>query len=70
MFRDEDQDLAKHPLVIADLRSKSIKDYRNVKITGAGLTTYFDTKTEKFLFNGVELQKDKEDLLVFTPEGT
>lgn len=69
IFREEDQDLSKHPLVAAELRSKSIKDYRNVKITGASLTTYFDPKTEKFVFKGVELQKDQKDSLLFTKEG-
>ena len=70
VFPEEDQDLVKHPLVVADLRSKTVKDYRNVKITGVGLSTYFEPKTEKFMFKGVELQKDREDSLIFTPEGT
>ena len=69
VFRVEDQDLSKHPLVAADLRSKTIKDYRHVKITGTGLSTYFEPKTVKFVFNGFELKKDTEDFLIFTEEG-
>lgn len=68
LFRQEDQDLAKHPLIAAELKSKQVNLYRNVKITGTALQTYFDHKTEKFIFNGVELNKDQEDSLHFTKE--
>lgn len=69
LFRPEDQDLSKHPRFIQALRSKTVEDYRNVKITSKDLPSYFDAKTEKFIFNGVELKKDLEDSLIFTKEG-
>ena len=69
LFRESDQDLSKHSLVSTDLKNKTVTHYRNVKITGTGLNTYYDVKTEKFVFNGVELEKDKEDSLLFSKEG-
>ena len=70
LFREEDRDLTKHPLVIADLKFKQVKDYRNVKVTGSGLATYFDLKTEKYVFNDYELRKGQEDSIQFSKEGT
>lgn len=68
LFREEDQDLAKHPLIWAEIKGKDVSNYRNVKITGTALSTYFDVKNEKFVFNKVELKKDEEDSLIFTDE--
>lgn len=69
LFRDADQDLSKHPLVSAELKGKEVTNYRNIKITGTSLATYYDSKTEKFIFNGTELTKDEQNSLTFTEEG-
>lgn len=69
LFREEDQDLAKHPAIAIELKGKDVANYRNVKITGTGLSSYYDAKNEKFVFKNVELKKDEENSLVFTEEG-
>lgn len=69
LFRDEDQDIAKHPFVSTELKGKEVSNYRNVKVSGTSLSSYYDSKNEKFIFNGVELTKDEQDSLTFNEEG-
>ena len=70
LFREEDQEISKHPMIANCLKGKDVADYRNVKVSGTSLSTYYDYKTEKFVFNGVELNKDEHESFTFSKEGT
>lgn len=69
LFKQEDQDLFKHPFVEKEIRGQAIEKYRNVKITGAALNQYFDLMTDKFIFNGNVLEEDLDKSVSFDEEG-
>ena len=69
LFKENDQHLDKHPAVESQLRGQNVTNYRNVKITGQALATYYDAATDKFVFNGEVLKEDTERSICFDDEG-
>ena len=69
LFCNADQDLSKHPHVASLVKGQNIQNYRNVQISGLALASYYNSTTDKFVFNGVNLIEDDEKSLVLSEEG-
>lgn len=68
LFKEEDQCLEKHPIIANAIKDTPIVNYRNFKLTGNVIYTYYDATQNVFVFNGSRLEIDKEESIKFTED--
>lgn len=69
LFKEEDQCLEKHPFIANAIKDTPIVNYRNIKLTGNIIYTYYSSVLDGFVFNGYQLELDKNESIKFTEDG-